>query len=156
MSFSRGDWMERLQLVLEYRTRDLVNVLVRRTGLDPDTAARFVATAGPDLLESWRWQSSRLDLEHLPTWSNVQRLLGGIHANAIAVDLEIRPADVWRGLRTFVPQVLLMADRASTGSSTSRKDGGTGGASHGPAGRNATGMPRVRHPRRLERVDVRL
>ncbi len=105
--------MERLQHVLKHRSEDLVHVLVRRGGYEPRTARRFVAVAGPDLLESWQWQVSQLDLENLPTWSNVQLLLGAIHATVIASELGIPRSEVWNGLRTFVPQVLLMADRRS-------------------------------------------
>lgn len=127
--------MERLQLILEYRARDLVNVLVRRADLDPATAERFVSAAGADLVESWRWQSSDIDTTHLPTWGNVQRLLGGMHATSIASKLGMAPSDVWNTLRTFVPQALLMADRPS---------------------RNSTGVSRLHRFRRLERVDLRL
>lgn len=151
--------MERLQLILEYRVRDLVNVLVRRAGLDPETAERFVSAAGADLLESWRWQSSEIDVTHLPTWSNVQRLLGGIHANAIAFDLGMPPSEVWTGLRTFVPQLLLMADRpsrSSTDLATSRSKRRTGGTNHGSPGTDLPGASRHYQPRRLERVDLRL
>lgn len=151
--------MERLQLVLEFRVRDLVNVLVRRAGLDPETAERFVSAAGADLLESWRWQSSEIDVAHLPTWSNVQRLLGGIHANAIAFDLGMPPSDVWTGLRTFVPQVLLMANgpsRSATDLPTSRPNRRTGGTNHGSSGTDLPGVSRLHQPRRLERVDLRL
>lgn len=112
--------MERVQLVLEYRTRELVDALVRRTGLDPDIAERFVEAAGTDLIESWRWQASQLEAAHLPTWSNAQRLLGGMNATAIAFDLGMPPSEVWSRLRTFVPQVLLMANSPSRGSAHRR------------------------------------
>lgn len=105
--------MEHLQRVLEERSGDITAHVVRRQGFSPETAGRFVQEAGPDLLESWRWQASSLQVEDLATWSNVQRLLGGMHANALARALGMPPAEVWQALRVFVPKVLLLARRST-------------------------------------------
>ncbi|MDX1646494.1 MAG: hypothetical protein R3304_05070 [Longimicrobiales bacterium] len=87
---------------------------MRREGFSLELAERFVRVAGRDLMESWEWHASVLDLEDLASWPNAQRLLGGIHTDSVARDLDMEPPDVWRALRTFVPKVLILLSRVET------------------------------------------
>lgn len=103
--------MERVKQVLEERAADVAAHLVLRQDFGRDVARRFVEVAGAELIASWEWQASSLELEDLATWTNVQRLLGGIHAKALASELDLSPTVVWHALRTFVPRVLLLASR---------------------------------------------
>lgn len=104
--------MQRVKRVLEERADDIAGHLVLRQDFERDVAERFVELAGAELMASWQWQASSLQLESLPTWTNVQRLLGGIHAKALASDLDLPPDQVWYALRTFVPRVLILANEA--------------------------------------------
>jgi hypothetical protein len=106
--------METLEIVLAERTREFVDVLVRASGFRPDRAVQFVNVAGTDLIESvrWQWGDSRPE-----TWSSpgtVRDVLSVIPAGRIASRLGMPQQHVWLGLRTFVPRVLQMADRALT------------------------------------------
>lgn len=117
--------MDILTGVLEQRSDELVDHIVERHGFSPGVARAFVDLASTELIKSWRWQTSALQAEDLSTWSNVHRLLGTVHANAIAAALEVSPDEVWRALRAFVPKVLLLASRSAP-SETRHRD------SHGP------------------------
>jgi len=102
--------METLEIVLVRRAPDLVRVLVSRTGFSRERAERFVILAGTDLLESYRWQADTLDQQSLSAPGNVRDLLSMIRADRIASSLGVPPAEVWSGLRDFVPSVLQLAD----------------------------------------------
>lgn len=130
--------MEQLMRVLEGRSEDLTAHLVERQGLSPEDAERFVELAGAELAKSWRWQASALQVDDLPTSSNVRRLMGTVHAHSIATRLGIDPDAVWSALRTFVPRVLLLASGAE--SVPSKQDGAGGGrpSPRAPRGMEAT------------------
>lgn len=113
--------MERVKQVLDERAGEIAAHLMLRQDLDRAVAERFVELASAELIASWEWQASSLQLESLPTWTNVQRLLGGIHAKALASDLDLPPDQVWYALRTFVPRVLILAN----GSGQPAEDRGT-------------------------------
>jgi hypothetical protein len=102
--------MDTLKRVLAQRSEDLVSELSRRPGLPGDRARRFVAEAGYDLIESYRWQAHDLHGQHLAEQVSAQALLAAMHANGIANRLGMLAEDVWEGLRTFVPLVLRMAE----------------------------------------------
>lgn len=106
--------MERVKQVLDERAADIAAHLVLRQEFGREVAQRFVQVAGAELIASWEWQTSSLQMEDLATWTNVQRLLGGIHAKALASELDLSPDVVWNALRTFVPRVLLLAARDET------------------------------------------
>lgn len=106
--------MQRVKQVLEDSAGDIAAHLVLRQNLGREVAERFVEVAGAELIASWEWQASSVQLENLATWNNVQRLLGGIHAKALASELGLSPDVVWPALRTFVPRVLLLASRTES------------------------------------------
>lgn len=141
--------MERVKQVLDERAADIAAHLVLRQDFEPEVAQRFVQAAGAELIASWEWQASSLQLEDLATWTNVQRLLGGIHAEALASELGHSPEVVWHALRTFVPRVLLLAARpesvAARGSMRSRPRHRRGNvAARGPStGWSIGGRPSV-------------
>lgn len=103
--------MDCLRRVLGQRGGALVTLLVHQVGFDLDTAERFVAVAGQDLMESYRWVEDDLDLAYLPTRPNVLRLLRSMHGSGIAAALGVPTSDAWDGLRAFVPRVLELADQ---------------------------------------------
>ena len=102
--------MERLQMVLARRGRELVSVLVSHRTFDASTAQRFVAAAGEDLMRSYEWQLREIERAGLSRPRTVRDLLRGIHAREIALTLGLSTEQVWRGLRTFVPTVVQMAE----------------------------------------------
>lgn len=102
--------MEDLQRILGQESGHLVTVLMGQPGFSPDRAEHFVAVAGRDLIASYEWQAEELDPDDLSSRTNVSILLAGIHANEIAAVLSLSRADVWRGLRAFVPTVLALAN----------------------------------------------
>jgi hypothetical protein len=102
--------MEMLHDVLGRGAHDLAHLVADRTGLTEERAEQFVALAGSDLIDSIEWHADELEGLALSEPSNVRNLLGTIHAKRIASSLEIAPADVWAGLRAFVPQFLQLAD----------------------------------------------
>jgi len=104
--------MDNLESVLARRATDLVHVVVSRAGFSRERAERFVMLAGTDLLESYRWQADVLDRDHLSAPENVRALLSVSAARHIASTLGVAPAEVWTGLREFVPSVLRLADGA--------------------------------------------
>ena len=106
--------MERLQMVLAGRAQELVSVLVRHRTFDASTAERFVAAAGRDLIRSYEWQLQDLERDGVSRARAVRDLLRAIHARKIAVALGLSTEQVWRGLRTFVPTVVQMADAIHT------------------------------------------
>lgn len=119
--------MERLQHVLGRRAGDLVTLLVDRRGFSDDEAARFVAVAGADLIESYHWQGEDIEPGDLTSTPNVQKLLGGIHANSIATNLGVPPSEVWETLRVFVPRVLEWTNgRADSGNGAGSLGDGSG------------------------------
>jgi len=103
--------MRRLETVLWSRKTDLVQVLVRRGGLTRDRAERFVALAGDDLIESYEWHRRERMLLELAEPATARDVLSTMGANRIAVSLGLSRAEVWDGLRAFVPRVLCLAER---------------------------------------------
>lgn len=101
--------MDYLRSVIGEREAFLAALLVRHVGFTLDTAERFVAVAGHDLIESYRWQEPDLDLVHLPTRTNALRLLRCMHGSGIASALGVPTSQAWDGLREFVPRVLELA-----------------------------------------------
>jgi hypothetical protein len=101
-----------LRYVLGQRQDDLVSVLVQRGGFDVDTARRFVAVAGEDLVESYEWQAGEFVRDDPSARGNVRLLLGSAHANAIASTVGISRPQAWHGLRTLVPRVMSMVSDA--------------------------------------------
>lgn len=96
--------MDRL-LVSGSRREELVGLLVRREGLDRDTARHFLDLAVQDLIESYRWQveARRLNASGV---ADARRLLGFVHGNAIASAVGMPTAQTWKALRTIVPHIL--------------------------------------------------
>jgi hypothetical protein len=88
-------------------------VLVQRGGFDVDTARRFVAVAGEDLVVSYGWHAGELERDDPSAHANVRRLLGSAHANAIASTVGISRPQAWHGLRTLVPRVMSMVSDTS-------------------------------------------
>lgn len=103
--------MDCLQRVLGQRGGALVTLLVHQVGFDLDTAERFVAVAGQDLMESYKWVEDDLDLAYLPARPNALRLLRGMHGSGIASTTGVPASVAWVGLRAFVPRVLELADQ---------------------------------------------
>jgi len=115
--------MERLYGVLAERGDELVGLLADLRGYDGEIARRFVTVAGADLIHSFAWQCTELDVGDLTAFSNITRLLGGMHARRIARTLGLPIEDVWAGLRAFVPEVLSLASRRgrrTTGTTSQR------------------------------------
>ncbi|HUP53041.1 MAG TPA: hypothetical protein VM198_11225 [Longimicrobiales bacterium] len=106
--------METLETVLGSRAPHFVRIFVSQFGFSEERAERFVELAGSDLIECYRWQADRMDPRELSAPENVRSLLGAIHARRIADSLGIPPAEVWSGLRVFVPRVLQLADGRHT------------------------------------------
>jgi len=104
--------MQALEAVLDERTADLVEVLVRRGGLSEERAQRFVELAGPDLIESWVWHSHEPAARHLAEPATARDVLSTMGANRIARTLDLSTSQVWEGLRAFVPRVLCLAECA--------------------------------------------
>jgi polyhydroxyalkanoate synthesis regulator phasin len=102
--------MQRLETVLGERKPDLVQVLVRRGGLTPERAERFVALAGDDLIESFEWQHRELESRPLAEPSTARDVLSAMAANRIASSLGLSRSQVWEGLRALVPSVLCLAE----------------------------------------------
>ena len=102
--------METLETVIGRRSEHFVRIFVSQFGFSEDRAELFVRLAGNDLIESYKWQSSRLADEALSDPANVRDLMSTIHANGIASSLGISTSEVWSGLRVFVPRVLQLAD----------------------------------------------
>lgn len=119
--------MKRVQQVLEERGGEIAQHLVLRQEMDDAQAERFVDVAGRELMASWEWQASSLQVDDLASWANAQRLLAGMHAKSLASQLDLPPERVWRALRAFVPRVLILATR--------------GGASASPRGAGRTLRP---------------
>ena len=121
--------MDLLRSVLEKRAVDLASALTARAGLTREEAERFVPEAGTDLIESWRWQASKLDEEDVAAESNVQELLRGIGAKRIASKVGLTAEATWSGLRAFVPLVMRFAGEGAV--PRSGGDGGPEGHSEG-------------------------
>jgi hypothetical protein len=102
--------MEALETVLGRKSPHFVRIFVSQFGFSEERAERFVTLAASDLLESYRWRAGDLDPGSLSAPETVRELLGAIRGNLIADSLGIPPADVWSGLRVFVPRVLQLAD----------------------------------------------
>lgn len=103
--------MQSLESVLERRKRDLVEVLISRTGLTVGRAERFVDVAGHDLVEALLWCNGAIRRTGLSEPGNVRYVLGSMEASQIASRLGMPRAEVWTALRTFVPRALEIADR---------------------------------------------
>jgi hypothetical protein len=102
--------MERLETVLCSRTQHFVRIFVTQFGFSVDRAKRFVDLAGDDLIECYRWQGQNLLPGEYSHPENVRNIMSVLHARGIADSLGMAPAEVWSGLRVFVPRVLQLAD----------------------------------------------
>jgi len=151
--------MDTLESVLAQKSEYIVRELSRRPALAGGRAERFAAEAGSDLIASFRWQAADLDAENLSARVNVRRLLAAMRANGIANRLGMPPADVWDGLRIFVPLVLQMAERRTGRVPALRGGAGGGTVTDAPTPRTAdrgSGTERERHwSWRIERSERR-
>ena len=111
--------MEQLRSVLSQKSGHLARLVERQAGIDESVARRFVQIAGADLIESYDWQRSALELRDFADPSNARDLLSGAYAGRIANELGISREQVWAALRVFVPRVLQLADLADSGPRTS-------------------------------------
>jgi len=102
--------MERLASVLGQKSAYLARVIEVHVGIEHSVAMRFVQIAGADLIESYSWQRSELDLRDLSDPCNARDILSGAYAGHIAHELGISRSQVWAALRLFVPRVLLLAN----------------------------------------------
>ncbi len=110
--------MERLRRVLGQKSAYLARVVEVQAGVEDSVARRFVQIAGADLIESYSWQKSELDLRDFADPCNARDLLSGAYAGHIAHELGISRAQVWAALRLFVPRVLQLANIPVTRSET--------------------------------------
>jgi hypothetical protein len=106
--------MEALETVLGRRSPHFVRIFVSQFGFSEERAERFVSLAASDLLESYRWRAEDLHPGSLSSPENVRELLSAIRGNRIADSLGMPPAEIWSGLRVFVPRVLQLADGRHT------------------------------------------
>jgi len=102
--------MQRLETVLWDRRTDLVQVLVRSSGLTRAHAERFVALAGNDLIESFEWHCRGQAPGRLAEPSTVRDVLSTMGANRLASLMGLSLPEVWESLRAFVPRVLCLAE----------------------------------------------
>ena len=102
--------MERLQSVLGQKSAYLARVIEVHAGIESSVARRFVQIAGADLIESYSWQKSELDLRDFADPCNARDILSGAYAGHIAHELGISRSQVWAALRLFVPRVLQLAN----------------------------------------------
>jgi hypothetical protein len=102
--------VETLETVLERRAHHFVRIFVSQFGFTEERAQRFVNLAGSDLIECCRWHERNMGPGGFSAPANVRNLLAVIHARRIADSLGIPSAEVWSGLRVFVPRVLQLAD----------------------------------------------
>ena len=111
--------MQALETVLAQRTGELVEILVKNGDLSRERAERFVSVAGPDVVASFRWQLRETGWQHLGSASTARNVLNTMGATRIASALGMTRDEVWDGLRTLVPGLLRLADRATSGSQAS-------------------------------------
>lgn len=111
--------MHALETVLAQRTGELVELLVHSGDLSRERAERFVSVAGPDVVASFRWQVREAGPQSLGAASTTRDVLNTMGATRIASALGMTRAQVWVGLRTLVPGLLCLADRAQAGSQAS-------------------------------------
>ena len=102
--------MENLETVLCSKSPHFVRIFVSQFGFSVERAEQFVSLAADDLMESYKWRAGDLDPGALSAPENVRELLGAIRGNLIADWLGMPHAEVWSGLRVFVPRVLQLAD----------------------------------------------
>lgn len=115
--------MEALQRVLRQSTGDLAGSLVGQVGIQESVAVRFVDVAGADLIGSYAWQESNLDLDHLSAPANVRDLMSALNAGRIAKYVGLPVTEVWKGLRAFVPHVVQLTERQSGRPASARSAG---------------------------------
>jgi len=104
--------MEKLQSVLAQKSAYLARMVEAHAGIEASVARRFVEIAGADLIESYSWQKSELELRDFADPCNTRDLLSGAYAGHIALELGISRSQVWAALRLFVPRVLQLANIA--------------------------------------------
>lgn len=102
--------MRALEAVLDERTGDLAEVLVRGCGLSEERALCFVTLAGPDLIDSFLWHSPGPARRRLAEPATARDVLSTMGANRLARTLGLTRAEVWEGLRALVPRVLCLAE----------------------------------------------
>ena len=97
--------MDRLERLLHERSAQLVEHVAGDAGMTRDEAAAFLTAAGPDLVESYRWQSE--------SWANTgdltaqaREVLAVMNARKIGPRAGMCPERTWAGLRALVPAVL--------------------------------------------------
>lgn len=98
--------MERLERVLDEKATELARRLTDEAGFTDGEARRFLAEAGPALIESYQWQASARVPLALESEHAVRDLLAGIWGRTLAQRLGLSQAKTWAGLRTFVPAVV--------------------------------------------------
>lgn len=107
-----NDPMDVIDRVLAEHADALADELSARVGMTPEEAKRLVGEAGPDLIESCRWQEAELSLRELTSPRVVRDLLEGMSGSAVAARVGLPPRRAWAALRVLVPAVV----RAAAGS----------------------------------------
>jgi hypothetical protein len=97
--------MDRLERLLHERSDQLVDRVACDAGMSRDEAVAFLSAAGPDLIESYRWQSE--------SWANTgdhraqaREVLAIMNARKIGPRAGLSSERTWAGLRCLVPAVL--------------------------------------------------
>ncbi len=97
--------MEFLERVLDERAGELARSLME-LGFTRDEAERFVAHAGPALMQSYAWQADRFRRAGLSTDDVAGDVLAGISGRRLASRLGLSEGKTWAGLRELVPEVV--------------------------------------------------
>ena len=97
--------MDRLERLLHERSDQLAEHVAGDAGMSRDEAVAFLRAAGPDLVESYRWQSE--------SWANTgdhgaqaREVLAIMNARKIGPSAGLSSERTWAGLRCLVPAVL--------------------------------------------------
>lgn len=94
--------MDRLERVLTERSSELIQSLTGSVGFSSGQAELFLREAGPELVETWRWQASDESASSTPTSSGFRNLLALMNGRTLAPRVGLSSARTWEGLRALV------------------------------------------------------